>query len=616
VDKIQLFDKNSSGLGPDGSKAPTWDLESVFPGGSKSKEFAAFREKTKKDLKDLTAKFSKMPQKLDGEGIEKWVKFIIQLQDVLAHISQTGAFANCLVSQNVSDTEAHQIVGEADLLDSQTDKLIVMFEAFAKNQSDQKWEKLLADKRLVGTTFFLNRMREIARMKMEPEFEAFASELAVNGYHAWNRLYDKMYGDLRANYLEDGQTKSLSLGQLSLRTSSPNRDTRRQAHQKIEEAWESRADLTAMALNYQAGFRLSIYARRNWKSALVEPLLNNKMKQKTLDAMWHAVEEGAPKLNEYIKAKKKLLGIDKFCWYDQTAPVGRSDRTYSFGQAGEFVIENLRTFSPEMADFSKIALEKRWVEAEDRSGKAGGGYCTTFSVAKQSRIFMTWGNSFNDLGTLAHELGHAFHQNVMRDYPLFGMFYPMTLAETASTFNELLVTDAAMNRSADEDERLMLLDQKLQNAHVLFCNLRARYLFDCNFYKEREKGLVARERLDELMVESQKKAFAGTLDSEQGYHKLFWASKLHFYLTDRPFYNFPYTFGFLFASGAYDRAQKEGPSFAKKYRALLADTGQMTCEQVAKKHMGVDITKPDFWRDAVNLTLANIEPFVKLARKG
>jgi pepF/M3 family oligoendopeptidase len=608
---------NAAGdVGHGESKAPTWDLESVFPGGSKSKEFAAFREKTKKELKDLTAKFAKMPQKLDSEGIDKWVKFIIRLQDLLAHISQTGAFSNCLVSQNVNDGEAHQIVGEADLLDAEADKLIVQFEAFAKKQNDKKWEKLLSDKRLAGTTFFLNRMREIAKMKMEPEFEAFASELAVNGYHAWNRLYDKMYGDLRADYNEDGQTKSLSLGQLSLRTSSPNRDTRHQAQQKIEEAWESRASLAAMALNFQAGFRLSIYKRRNWKSALVEPLLNNKMKQKTLEAMWQAVEEGVPKLNNYIKAKKKLLEIDKFCWYDQTAPVGRSDRAYSFEQAGTFVIENLGTFSPEMADFSKVALEKRWVEAEDRPGKAGGGYCTTFAVAKQSRIFMTWGNSFNDLGTLAHELGHAYHQSVMRDYPLFGMFYPMTLAETASTFNELLVTDAAMNRSVDADERLMLLDQKLQNAHILFCNLHARYLFDCAFYKEREKGLVARERLDELMVEAQKKAFGGTIDSEEGYHKLFWASKLHFYLTDRPFYNFPYTFGFLFASGTYNRAKQEGPSFSKKYRALLADTGQMTCEQVAKKHMGIDITKPDFWREAVKLTLTDIDPFVKLIEKG
>ena len=596
-------------------KAPTWDLDSIFPGGSESKEFAAFREKTKRDLKELMAKFPKLPQKLDKDDYEKWVKFIIRLQELLAHISQISSFANCLVSQNVNDNKAHQIVGEADLLDSQFERLMVMLEAFAKKQNDKKWEKLLSDKRLTYATFFLNRMREIAKMKMEPEFEAFASELAVNGYHAWNRLYDKMYGDLRVNYVEAGETKLLSLGQLALRGSSPDRDTRRQAQQKIEEAWESRANLAAMALNFQAGFRLSIYGRRGWKSALVEPLLNNKMKQKTLEAMWRAVENGAPKLTKYIDAKKKLLGIDKFCWYDQTAPVGRANRTYSFGQAGEFIIENLRTFSPEMADFSKMAIEKKWIEAEDRAGKAGGGYHSSMMVAKESRIFMTWGSTFDHLGTLAHELGHGYHSSVLREFPIFGVFSPMALSETASTFNELLVTDAALNKSVDEDEHLMLLDQKLQNAHILFCNLYARYLFDCAYYEERKKGLVARERLDEMMLEAQKRAFAGTLDSEEGYHKLFWASKLHFYLTDRPFYNFPYTFGYLFANGIYNHACLEGPSFASKYRALLADSGRMTSEDIARKHLGVDLTREGFWNEAVERTLANIEPFVKLAQK-
>ena len=226
---------------------------------------------------------------------------------------------------------------------------------------------------------------------------------------------------------------------------------------------------------------------------------------------------------------------------------------------------------------------------------------------------MTWGGSFSELTTLAHELGHAYHHFVLKDKPIFAGIYPMTLAETASIFNELLVTDAAFEKSADPDEKLMLLDQKLQNAYVLFCNIYARFLFDRAFYDERKKGLVSRTRLDELMLDAQKKAFAGTLDESEGLHRLFWASKLHFYITSSPFYNFPYTFGFLFACGVYARARKEGPSFAKKYRAFLADTGKMTSEQVAKKHLGIDLTKPDFWREAVNMALADIDPFVKLA---
>jgi oligoendopeptidase F len=188
----------------------------------------------------------------------------------------------------------------------------------------------------------------------------------------------------------------------------------------------------------------------------------------------------------------------------------------------------------------------------------------------------------------------------------------MNLAETASIFNELRVTDAAFEISQDPDEKLMLLDQKLQWPLTYFANIYTRYLFDTRFYEERKGGIVGRERLSEMMVEAQKEAFMGLLDEEEGYHPLFWASKLHFFITGAPFYNFPYTFGFLFASGVYDRAMKEGPAFAKNYRALLADTGRMTTEDIARKHMDTDLTEVDFWRDAVARALADVDAFVKL----
>jgi pepF/M3 family oligoendopeptidase len=597
------------------SKAPTWDLESVYPGGSGSKELAIFLENIKKDLKSYTNKINKLPQKLNDSNRAKWADYLIKLQEFLGRLSQVASFVHCLVSQNVNDEKAHQIYGEVDVYRSEFQKLIVLLEAFAKKQSNKEWDKLGVSNKIGDSAFFLAELRDIAKLKMAPEFEAFATELAVNGYHSWNRLYDKMYGDLRGDFTENGETKQLSLGQLANKMNSPDRNIRKQAFEKIESAWESRSNMASMALNFQAGYRLTLYEKRNWDSPLFEPLLNSRIKEETLNAMWNAVEKGAPKLNQYIDAKKKILGLDKFKWYDQSAPVGKSNQTFSFYAAGDFIIENLRTFSPELADFSRMAIDKRWIEAEDRPGKAGGGYCTTFEVKKESRIFMTWGGGFSDLGTLAHELGHGYHHHVLKDMPMFAAIYPMTLAETASIFNELLVTDAALSKTSSDDEQLMLLDQKLQNAHGLLCNIYARFLFDKAFYIERKKGLVSRTRLDELMIESQKRAFAGTIDPTEGYHKLFWASKLHFYMTDTPFYNFPYTFGYLFASGVYNRAQMEGPSFAKNYRALLADTGKMTSEEVAKKHLGVDLTKPEFWSSAVERVLNDIEPFVKLAGK-
>ncbi len=592
--------------------APRWDLESIFPGGSDSKQFETFRQEIKADIPKIKNQLASLPQELDDSNLELWVDFILQIQAFLDRVHHGASFAHCLISQDVKDTKGHQIVGEMDVYISEYEKLMVELEAFAKNQSDTAWQELVEHEKLKGVSFFLNEMRKIARQKMEPQLESFATDLAVNGYHAWNRLYDKMYGDLTSDFTEDGETKKLSLGQLANKMAVSDRATRKQAFDCIEEAWERRAELAAMSLNYQAGFRLTLYDKRNWQSALVEPLIHSRISEETLNTMWDAVVKGVRRLVPYIKAKKKLLGIDKFAWYDQYAPVGSSDRTYSFEEAGDIIVNNIKNFSPEQSEFCRMALDKNWVEAEDRPGKAGGGYCTGLPVTKEGRIFMTFSGSFSELATLAHELGHVYHGQVLKNKPAFARDYPMTLAETASIFYELLVKDAALNSAVETDERLMLLDQRLQDAHTLFCNIYARFLFDKTFYVERKNGMVSRARMDEIMVQSQKDAFAGTLEGDEAYHPLFWASKLHFFLTDMPFYNYPYTFGFLFANGVYNLAKKEGPSFAKKYDALLIDTGTMSAEDVAKKHLGVDLTKPDFWSDAVELALADVDPFVKL----
>lgn len=592
-------------------KAPRWDLDSIFPGGSESEEYAAFRADIKNDLKKASEDIKNLPEKLDDSSRVKWIQYFRQIQELAARVDQAGSFVGCLVSQNTDDTKAQQIYGEIDVFDSELRKILVSLEAFAMNQTDDEWKKLIESDELKEVQFYLNEMRDIARKKMKPEYEALAAELAVNGYHAWNRLYDKIYGDLRGDFTENGKKVKMSLGQLANKMTSPDRAVRKQAHDKIEELWESRSNEASMALNFQAGFRLALYDRRKWNSVLIEPLLNSRIKEDTLNAMWNAVSNSGKKIHRYIEAKKKILSIDKFRWYDQFAPVGASDKKYSFGEAGDLIVAKIGEFSKSQAELTRTALDKRWVEAEDRPGKAGGAFCTDFLCAKQSRVFMTYEGSLDNVATLAHELGHAYHQNVVINLPPFATHYPMTLAETASIFNEFLVLDAMLQSATEQDEKLLLLDLRLQNAYILFCNLFARYLFDCRFYEERKNGLVAKKRLDELMVEAQKEAFFGTL-ADDGYHSLFWASKLHFFLTRSPFYNFPYTFGYLFASGVYNRAKTEGPSFADNYEALLADTGKMSSEDIARKHMGVDLTKGDFWNEAVKRSLADVEPFEQL----
>lgn len=591
--------------------SPTWDLDSIFPGGSSSKEFESFRSKVKADLESLEGDMSRLPESIDKDSVSAWVDTVMKLQDLSDRIGLVQSLAGCLTAQNVKDNPAHAIDAEGSQLVSSWLKLKVSLEAASLKQSDEQWSLLTDQSQIKEIAFYLNELRDQARDKMSMEQESLVLDLAVDGYHAWNKIYDKMAGDLTVDIEENGGITTLSLGQVATRYSSADRSVRETAFRKMVQAWESRADLAAMALNAQAGFRLTLYRRRNWKSVVAEPLKIARLKEESLNTMWRVIERESKQLGKYIEAKKKLLGIDNFSIWDEMAPCGAVDRRFDFAEAREFIVQNTRPFSKDMADFFEMALDKRWVEAEDRANKAGGGFCTGMGPFKQTRIFMTYAGTFDNLLTLAHELGHAYHGWVLKDRPPFAAEYPMTLAETASIFAETLVIDAALEQASDRDEKLMLLDQKIQAAMVLFMNIYSRYLFERAFYEERARGMVSTERLCELMIEAQKRAYHNLLDRD-GYHKLFWCSKLHFYITDVPFYNYPYTVGYLFAGGVYDRAKGEGSAFADGYRALLADTGSMTTEDVARKHLGVDLAGEEFWTAAVKRSLSDIDKFVKL----
>ena len=590
-----------------------WDMESIFPGGSSSPQFEKFRKELRADLQKASQDVEALQKKGDGASSEEWINMMVTLRKLRERINHGGSFVYCLTSQDVNDEKAMVILEEFSAYEATADAIQTPIEGFAKATGDADWEKIVSDERLAAEVFFWNELRRHARLKMEPELEKLASELAVNGLHSWERLYSKMAGDLRADFTAGGKTESLSMGQIKNKLSDPDRGVRKQAFEKYFEAWKSIDSLTTMQLNSLAGFRLSLYKARGWDDPLFEALLDGRVKKETIYAMWGAVDAHHGTVKRYIDAKKKYLGIDKFMWYDQLAPVAKVEKKFTYQQACDFVVEHLTSFSKDMGEFARRAIDGRWIEAEDRSGKADGGYCTYLPLLRESRIFMTFSGNYNEMMTLAHEIGHAYHSYVFKDRDYFARFYPMNLAETASTFNELLVTDAALNATDDKDMKLSLIDKKIEESFIMCCDIRSRFLFESKFYEERKKGSVPKDRMNEMMVEAQKEAFGDILDSD-GYHPLFWASKQHFSISDLAFYNFPYTFGHLFAGGIYDRAKKEGEAFADAYRGLLADTGSMTCEEVAKKHLGMDITQQDFWNDAVARSLADVDEFVRLTQ--
>jgi oligoendopeptidase F len=584
-----------------------WNLEVLFSGGSESESFRAFLSMVEGDIAALQAQMSADRVPMDDK--DAFVSILAQVQSIAVRLKEAGAFVSCLTAQNVKDEQAKLLGGRVKTVSASFAAALAKWEEHLLAIDEPVWNKLLAAPEVKPVAFNLNERRRRAKEKLPPEQEVLANDLAVDGYHAWQDLYNAVVGRMTIEVEVDGETKRLSVGQAANLMHHPDRSVRARVFAKWQEAWAQEAELCAQALNHLGGFRLALYRHRGWDSVLREPLDIGRMQEKTLEAMWQAIDNRKDRLVAYLERKAKLLGVDKLSWYDVSAPVGRQHKQIPYEEGAAFILEQFGRFSSKLADFAKHAFENGWIEAEDRPGKRPGGFCTSFPVSGQSRVFMTYAGSAQNVSTLAHELGHAYHQHVMSDLPPLTQNYAMNVAETASTFAEMIVADAAVKNATSAEERVALLEDKVQQTVSFFMNIQARFLFEKRFYEKRKNGLVSVEELNRLMLEAQRKAYRNALAE---YEPLFWASKLHFYITTYPFYNFPYTFGYLFSLSVYARALQEGPAFADKYDALLRDTGRMTVEELAMRHLGEDITDIRFWQTAVDLAVADIDEFLSL----
>lgn len=587
----------------------TWDLNRFFEGGSHSQTFVQFLEGLRADIDALERALGEVAVPCAPNSAASLLPVIGLLQTALLKIREADSFTACLAAENQNDKQAVILAGQVRTIGAAYASASTRFDDLLTRIGSDEWKSLLQHPELQDIAYPLKERGALAAEKLPPEQEALVNDLAVDGYHGWGELYNTTVSKFRVPFEENGVVTELSVGQAANKMHSPDRAVRETLFHSLEEKWAEHADYCADALNHLGGFRVKLYERRGWDSIHKEPLAINRMSKETLDAMWGVIEGGKDVFVRYLERKAKLLGLQRLSWHDVDAPVGQGSIHYSYDEGAQLIVEQFRCFSPKMADFAVKAFENGWIEAEDRPGKRPGGFCTSFPISEETRIFMTYAGTASNVSTLAHELGHGYHQHVMNDLPALAQEYAMNVAETASTFAEMVVSDAALKAASTEVERLTLLEDKIQRSVAFYMNIHARFLFETAFYEERRKGLVSTERLNELMLSAQKTAFREALDQ---YHPHFWASKLHFYITEVPFYNFPYTFGYMFSTGLYAEALRRGAAFEDQYVALLRDTGRMTVEELAHKHLGVDLQKPDFWQQAMNLSILDVEEFLRL----
>lgn len=593
----------------------TWNMETVFVGGSDSGEFYEKVELLKKQLVVFKELVKDWDPKEDASEFKTFEKILMTREDLVKGIGESRTFMSGLASADSKDIKARINLNLLTNLSTDLNNTFIVLQKKIAEISDQAFEKMLKLPAFEKSAFPLREIRKKAQRLLSTKEEALLNNLSIDGFNGWGDMYNELVASIKVPLEEDGEIKEFSAGQAENKINAEENNEKRQEMLAIwEESWEEKADLFATTLNHLAGFRLANYKAHDIDDFMTPPLEYNRMEEESLDSMWGTISKNKGKIHQYFERKAQLLEIDQLSWLDVTAGINLGDfdeKEYSFSEAADFIIKHFKETSPKMAQLAQRAFDEAWIEAEDRPGKRPGGYCANLPESEESRIFMTFSGFSDNVSTLAHELGHAFHSSVLRDLPLLNQNYAMNVAETASTFAELIVSDATIQNAESTKEKISLLDQKISRSAIMMMNIHARYLFEKSFYEARQEGIVPAEKLSELMLAAQKEAYEDALKT---YHPMFWAAKLHFYNTGVPFYNFPYTFGYFFSLGIYSQAQDAASDFEEHYISLLRDTASMTTEELAKKHLDVDLQKTDFWQNAIDEVHKDIDYFLELTK--
>jgi pepF/M3 family oligoendopeptidase len=522
------------------------------------------------------------------------------------------AYAEAVYTTNTRDSQALGAINTIEEAALPLKKAAVLFGNRLAENREQVLGLIKEDPDLAPSGFFLTEALEEAAFRMPAELEDLANDLSRSGGDAWTRLQEAISSGASAVWdPATGERKTV----IALRdlAHNPDRGIRERAYRAELAAWQGVEIPLAASLNGVKGTALTLDKRRGWIRAesgdplriLRKSAFQSRISEKTLGALIAVLENSLPLFRRYLKAKASLLGIGTCAFYDLFAPVGTAGK-WSWEAAVDFIPRRFDRFDPDMGAFARRAFAASWIDALGREGKVGGAYCTGFPLAGESRILCNFEGSFDSVTTVAHELGHAWHHELLKDLPRFQSLYPMTLAETASIFAETIVFEDALQEAAGP-ERLGLIEGNLKDSCQVIVDILSRFYFERALFEQREKGELPAAELKALMIDAQKKTYGDGLDPEC-LHPYMWAVKSHYYSTGLGFYNYPYAFGLLFSLGLYSRFQREGPAFAGDYRRLLRLTGQARAEDVARS-AGFNIEGEDFWQQGMEIIARRIEEF-------
>ncbi len=578
-----------------------WNLDNLYKGYDDPKFVA---DETKIDK--LISEINNFCKNLNGNPAENLKNLIIILNEFYGTSQMLFLYAELKQSANTNDVEAAAIIGRLMQKQSAISAPMATFIKYIATIPDLQ-KVFDGDVLLNEHAFFLNNLKEQEIHTLSPEVEHVISLYEISGSSAWSDLQ----GYLTSNVPVEYRGEITNLSDIRNKAYDADPDVRLDAYKAELNAYECIKDGIAFSLN---SIKMEVINRcelKGFASPLDETLFNAHMKRETLDALIGAMEEYLPKFWEYLKAKAKLMGYENgLPFFELFAPLEGNEKEYTTEETRDYLVNLFSGFDAEEAGLIKRAFNEGWIDFYPRVGKVGGAFCAGAHKISESRVLTNFGGQLGDVVTLAHELGHAFHNYCLRDNSILNIDISMPVAETASTFNEIVAMNAVIGSENDTVTKRALIESQLMDATQIICDIYSRYKFETAVFENRESGFMFADKLCELMIKAQKQGYGDGIDPEY-MHPYMWACKSHYYSGGLSFYNFPYAFGGLFARGLYAKYLKDSEQFVPLYKELLKATGTTTVEGAALV-AGIDLTDKQFWRDSLQILSDEIEEFISL----
>ncbi len=599
--------------------APTrWDLSNIFP-GLESPQFTQAFQEVPEQISAVTRYFTENLQPLNDDASAEILNqhigvYLDKLNDAIEHAGKIGNYLYSFISTDSFNKNAQKLFSQFEQMAVELEKQDVIFKGWLKQFSSRLDEITSLGGTTAAHAFNLRESIEQSQYMMSQAEEALASDLSLSGGLAWEKLHGIVTSQLSVDFELDGKLQKLPAPALINLRSHPDEAVRRRGYETELEAWKVVEEPLSAALNGIKGTVNTLNQRRHREDALHSALDAARIDRGTLEAMLSAMHDSFPMFRDYFRAKASLFGLEKMPWWNLVAPIGNTETHFSFSEARDFIVKNFASFDRGLADFAAHAFDHHWIDAEQREGKMGGAFCMDIPGSGESRILCNFDGSLDQVSTIAHELGHGFHNDCeyKSGRTRLQSRTPMTLAETASIMCETIVANAALELATDPQEELAILDAMLINDSQIVVDIYSRFLFEKEVFERRQEGTLSADELSEIMLTAQKATYGDGLD-ENYLQKYMWTWKPHYYSIDLSFYNFPYTFGLLFATGLYAIYQQRGAEFVPEYKDLLSCTGMNMAADLAQR-FGIDIRQKAFWEGSLDIIAQRVKRYLELVQ--